>query len=114
MAVHVHNNVPNAADDSSRLEAFVRITVCPKSSHYHTFGCPAYMLTTESDQGRAKEWEVHSVLVIYLLASPHHAGYVSLILNLKTGNGSHNFHMGHDNFFETTIYNMSNARAKSN
>ena len=40
MAVYIHNNAPNAADASSRLEAFVRIAVSPKSSHYHTFGCP--------------------------------------------------------------------------
>ena len=37
MTVHVHNNVPNAADASSRLEAFARIAVSPKSSHYNTF-----------------------------------------------------------------------------
>ena len=41
MAVHVHNNVPNAADDRSHLEAFSRIAVSPKSSNYHTFGFPA-------------------------------------------------------------------------
>ena len=40
MAVHVHNNVPNAAYDSSHLEAFARIAVYPKSLNYHTFGCP--------------------------------------------------------------------------
>ena len=86
MAVNVHNNVPNAADASSRLEAFARITVSIKSSHYHTFGCPAYMLTTEAEQGRAKKWEGRSVLGIYLGPSPNYAGSVSLVLNLTTGN----------------------------
>ena len=55
MSVHMHNNVPNATDASSRLEAFAQISVSPMSSHYHTFGCPAYMLTTESEKGRAKK-----------------------------------------------------------
>ena len=114
MAVHVHNNVPNAADASSRLEAFMRIAVSPKSLHYHTFGCPAYMLSTEAEQGRAKKWEGRAVLGFYLVPSPHHTGSVSLVLNLTTGNTSPQFHMGHDNFFETTRYNRSNARAKSN
>ena len=46
MAIHVHNNVPDAADDSSLIEAFARISVTPKLIHYHTFGCPEYILTT--------------------------------------------------------------------
>ena len=76
MAVHVHYNVPNAVDVSSHLEAFARISVYPKSSHYYTFGCPTYMLTTESEQKRAKKWEGRLVLGIYLGPSPHHAGSV--------------------------------------
>ena len=55
MAVHVYNNVPNAADSRSCLEAFVWIAVPPKSIYYHTFVCPSYMLTTEAKQGRAKK-----------------------------------------------------------
>ena len=85
MVVHVNNNFPNTADASSRLEAFTRITVPPKSIHYHTFGFPAYVLTTESEQGRAKKWEGCSVLGIYLGPSPCHAGSVSLGLNLTVG-----------------------------
>ena len=33
MAVHVHTNVPNAADASSGLEAFAWIAVSPRSIH---------------------------------------------------------------------------------
>ena len=114
MAIHVYNNVPNAVDGISLLEAFVRIAVSPKSIHYHAFGCPAYMITTEAERGRAKKWEGSAVLGIYLGPSPHHAGSVSLVLTLTTGNASPQFHVGHDNFFETTRYNRSNARAKNN
>ena len=114
MAVHMHNNFPNAADASSCLEAFARIAVSPKSSHYHTFGFPACMLTTEAKQGRAKKWEGCSVLGIYMGPSPHHTGSVSLVLNLTTGNASPQFHVGHENFFETTGYNRRKTRAKSN
>ena len=114
MAVHVHKNVPNAADASSHLEAFARISVSPKSSHYHTFGCPAYMLATEAKQGRSKKWEGRSVLGIYMGPYPHHAGSVSHVLNLNTGNASPQFHVGHEYFFEIKRYNRSNTRAKSN
>ena len=114
MTVQVHKNFPNTKDSRSRLEAFAQIGVSPKLIHYHTFGCPEYMLTTEAEQGRAKKWEGCSVLGIYLGPSPHHAGSVSLVLNITTGNASPQFHVGHDNFSETTRYNRSNARAKSN
>ena len=114
MAVHVNENVPNAVDASSRLEAFVWISVSPKSSNYHTFGCPAYMLATEAEQGRAKKWECRSVLGIYLGPSPPYVGSISLVLNITTGNASPQFHVGHENLFETIGYNRINTRAKSN
>ena len=114
MAINVQNNVPNAADASSRLEEFARIAVSPKSSHYHTFGCSAYMLTTEAEQGRAKIWEGCSVLGIYLGPSTNHAGSISLVLNLTTGNASPQFHVGHEDFFETTRYKRRKTRAKIN
>ena len=114
MAVHVHNNVPHNEDASSRLESFARIAVSPKSSHYHTFGCPVFALTTEAEQGKAKKWEVRSVLGIYLGPSPHHAGSVSLVLSLTTGLASPQFHVGHDDFFETTRYNRRTTRISSN
>ena len=73
IAAHVQNYVPNAADTSSHLEAFVQIAVSPKFCHYRTFCCPAYMFATEDEQGRAKKWEGFSVLGIYLGPSTHHA-----------------------------------------
>ena len=88
--------------------------VSPKSSHYHTFGCTEYALTTKANQGQSKKWEGCSVPVIYLGPYPHHVGSVSFFLNLTTGNASPQFHVGHDNFFETTRYNICNTRANSN
>ena len=114
MDVQVHNNVSNSGDATSRLRAFTRIAVYNNISHYHTFVCPAYELTTEADQGKAKKWEGNSVLGIYLGPYPHHAGSVSFVMNITTGNTSPQFHMGHDDFFETTRYNRRKTRAKSN
>ena len=114
MAVHVHNNVPNNPDGSSRLEVFAQISGVPKASHYHTFGCPVFALTTEAESGKAKKWAVRSVLGIYLGPSPQHAGSVSLVLSLTTGNASAQYHVGHDDFFETTRYNRRTARAQCN
>ena len=105
MAVHVQNNVPNNIDGSSRLEAFARISVAPKASHYHTFGCPIFALTTEAESGKAKKWAVCSVFGIYLGPSLQHAGSVSLVLSLTTGNASAQYYVSHDDLFETTRYN---------
>ena len=114
MVVHMHNPPPNDADASSRLKAFSQIAVSPKSSHYHTFGCTAFSLTTESKQGKSKKWEGCSVLGIYPGPYTHHAGSVSLVLNITPGNAWPHFHVGHDNFFATTRYNRRNTRAKRN
>ena len=57
MAVHIHDNVPNSTDGTSRLEAFMQIEVYPRSDQYHTFGCPVYHLTTQAATGKAKNWE---------------------------------------------------------
>ena len=80
----------------------MRIAVSPKSSHYHTFGFPEYMITTKAEQWRANKWEGRSVLYIYLGTSPHYTGSVSLILNLTTVNASPQFHEGHYDLFYTT------------
>ena len=46
--------------------------------------------------------------------SPHPAGFVSLVLNLTTGNASPQIHVGHGDFFETARYNRHNTREKNN
>ena len=114
MDVHVHTNVTNAADASSCLEAFTRIAVYPKSSHYHTFGCPEYIITKESETGRSNKWECISVLHIYMGPSPQNEGSTSLVLNPTTGNALPQFHVGHDDLFETARYNRSNKIANRN
>ena len=73
-----------------------------------------FALTTEAEKGKAKKWEVRSVLGIYLGPSPHHAGSVSLVLSTTTGLASPQFHVGHDDFFETTRYNRCTTRISSN
>ena len=39
---------------------------------------------------------------------------VSCVLDLTTGNASPQFHVGHNDFFETTRYKRRNTRAKRN
>ena len=102
MAMNVHKNLPNDGDAISHLDAFTQITVYPKSSHYHTFGCPAFVLTKGYKQRKDKKREGRLVLRIYMGPYPHHVGSVSLVLNLTIGNSSPQFHAGYDGLFETT------------
>ena len=46
MAVHIHNNVTNSTDGTSRLEAFTQIEVSTRAGQYYTFGRPLYRMTT--------------------------------------------------------------------
>ena len=73
MEVHIHNNFLTDTDATSRLETFAQIFVSPKSSHYHTFVCLVFALTTEDEQGENNKWEFRSILSIYLGPSPHHS-----------------------------------------
>ena len=57
-------------------------------SHFHTFGCPVYILDARlqsvSVVGPPK-WDPRARLGIYIGHSPSHAGSVALVMNMKTG-----------------------------
>ena len=77
-----------------------------KVNTFHTFGCPVYAL----DRGLASckkipKWDPRCILGLYLGNSPRHAGSVSQVLNLDTDRVSPQFHMIHNEFFETIALN---------
>ena len=44
MAYNICNSTPCKGSDISHIELFSGVTICPKLKHYHSFGCPTYML----------------------------------------------------------------------
>lgn len=92
----IRNTLPNKPDGSSPIERFAKVNVAPKLTAHHTFGCPVYAW-----RDNTKKWDPRAQLGINLGPSPRHAGTVSLILNLQTGNVSPQFHVQYDDFFET-------------
>ena len=96
------NHLPDKVDGSSKMERFSQVEVSSNLKNMHTWGCPAYVLH-ESLQGMRKinKWDSRAKLGAYIGNSPRHARTVSLILNLQTGHVSPQFHVQHDNFFET-------------
>ena len=105
-AMHHANDVTNATprkgEDQSPLERFLGIKITPKLRHFHTFGCPTYVLDNarQSGQGSPK-WKQCTRLGMYLRPSPSHARSVALVLNPRIGHVSPQFHVKFDDFFET-------------
>ena len=101
-ANEVYNTIPNNADGTSSIERFSGSEVDPQLKNHHTFGCPIYMLNPNlQDKKHAPRWESRARIGIYLGPSPRHARSVSLVLKLKTGLVSTQYHVTHDDFFET-------------
>ena len=63
--------------------------------HYHTFGCPVYILESrlKTNPKVFPKWEPRSSLGIYVGHLPAHAGSVALVLNPKTGLVSPQYHV---------------------
>lgn len=100
----------NSARDgqSSPLGIFSKIhTVAPNLSNYHTFGCPIYVLDNALQQQNAQphRWLERSRVGIFLGLSSEHASSVSLVLNPENGLVSPQFHVRHDDRFDTVKTN---------
>jgi len=69
---------------------------------FHTWGCSIYALHNTLQAGsQIQKWNSRARLGINLGLSPKHARSISLVLNIKTGNVSPQFHVVHDDFLET-------------
>ena len=68
--------------------------------HYHTFGCPVYVIDARlQGAGFIPKWDERVRVGTYVGRSPIHAGNISLILNLSTGHVSPQFHIVFDETF---------------
>ena len=95
----VANATPNKGEDITPLQKFSSVSMDPKLRHFHSFGCPAYVLDNvlQSSQGLPK-WSSRSRLGVYLGASPNYARSIALILNPRTGHISPQFNVKFDDF----------------
>ncbi|KAL7563769.1 hypothetical protein ACA910_020453 [Epithemia clementina (nom. ined.)] len=108
-ANEVANSTPTTKGDPSPLEKFAGVQVQPKLRNFHTFGCPTYVLQDKLQSGQSlPKWHSRARLGIYLGPSPSHARSVSLVLNPRTGHVSPQFHIKHDDFFETVTGKPTN------
>lgn len=88
------------------LQKFLDTNATPDITQFHTFGCPVYNLDPDLQSGNSQKhkWCDRSRIGIFLGVSREHASTVSLVLNPDTGLVSPQFHVKHDERFETTGY----------
>jgi hypothetical protein len=93
---------PDKEDGTSPLERFSGAEVAANLKDCHTPLCPVYALNSSLASGKSiPKWDNRCRLGINLGPPPRHARNVSLVLNLTTGLSSPQFHVKHDEFFET-------------
>ena len=113
-AVNLRNNTPLKHEELSPIEKFTRSATRPNLKHFHTFGCPVFVLNNNLQAKKPiKTWLPRSRLGIYLGHSEQHARSVSSVLSLTTGLVSAQFHVSHDDFFETVNSGEKNVQQSS-
>ena len=101
-ANEVCNATPFEGQTKTPMELFAQVAIAPKLKHFHTLGCPTYILDNKLQGNKAiQKWQERSRLGIYLGPSPNHSRSLSLIINPRTGHTSPKYHVKHDDFFET-------------
>ena len=101
-ASEVRNATPMENQTKTPMELFTQVPIAPKLKHFHTFGCPTYILDNKLQANQViQKWQARACLGIYLGPSPNHSRSISLILNPCTGHTLPQYHVKHDDFFET-------------
>ena len=116
MANDVLNETPNMQDEYRRTpeQMFSSTIVHHNFKHQKTFGCPTYVLDSKLQAGNIfHKWKSRSKVGIYLGRSPQHSRNVALVLDRYTGLVSPQYHVIHDNKFETVKQEEYESRWQS-
>jgi hypothetical protein len=99
----VYNATPALKSGKSPLKCFNGTAVRPKVLNFHPPLCPVYVMHNglQGSGSRPNKWVRRSRCAVYLGNSPRHSRLVALVLSLLTGYASAQFHLKHDDFFET-------------
>ena len=110
------NETPNMGDTNKRssIQLFSNTNVQPNPKHAKTFGSPVYVLDNSLQSGsHLHKWSQRSKVGIYLGRSPQHSRNVALVLDRMTGLVSPQFHVSHDNNFETVTQEQYDSKWQS-
>lgn len=114
-ASDILNNIRFDDKGLSLMMKFAKTRVSKPYLHdLHTFGCPVFVLDSPLQSGQKTPlWQDRAITGLYLGRLPQHAGNVSLILNLRTGHVSPQFHVIFDDDF-TTVDALANDSEQDN
>ena len=91
------------------LDRFSSIKGHARVKQFNTFGSPCFILYPKICQKKSiPKWKPRSRQAVYLGTSPQHEGSVALVLNLKTGYISPQFHIVFDDDFTITTTMITN------
>ena len=115
MANETMNTTPSIQEGVSPMELFAQVAIAPRVKHAHTFGSPVYVLDSalQTAGKRIPKWNRRARVGIYLGTSPRHSRRVALILSLRTGHVSPQFHVIFDDMFETLRPSAGNVLPES-
>jgi hypothetical protein len=83
-------------------------------NHFQPFGCPVFVLNNKMQSGqKLPKCEVRSRIGVYLGMSMQHARRVALVLNLKTGHVSPQFHVTFDPKLKAVRQSLGNLSPSS-
>ena len=94
MANEIYNTMLTKHTNISLVKKFSAAEVCPKLKPHHAFSCPIYLLDNHlKAQQSLPKWQSRAWLGVDLGPSPSHVRSISLVLNLRTGHVSPQFHV---------------------
>ena len=108
-AVWIYNRIPQAdKGNMSPEEIFSKTkTGCSALRRARVFGCPTYVLDSRLQDGKKiPKWEPRARTGMFLGFSTEHSSMVGMILNIRTGYISPQFHVVYDERFETVTSDM--------
>jgi hypothetical protein len=104
-AVWLFNRIPNRVTGLTPLEVFTKT----KSDHRdlqraHVWGCPVFVLDPRLQDGKKiPKWNRRARLAQFVGFSPEHSTLVANVRHLQTNHVSPQFHLIHDDNFETIL-----------
>ena len=107
-AVDIHNATPS---ENGLLpeDIFTGQKLDSQLQDFHTFGSPVFVLHPILANGKQlPKWKPRSRMGMYLGSSPHHARTVPLVLNLRSGLVSPQYHVVFDDRFTTVESRVRN------
>ena len=113
-AVNLHNYSPHPKEQSSPYTLFTNEDAPLSANDFQVFGSPVYILDSTLQTGMLGpgKWKERAFQGVYIGHSQHHASNVIMVYNPVTKLVPPQYHVVHDESFDTMQLNMTAADAE--